>query len=251
MEQEFVDLVRSYIPEDVLFLHVGRNLGGMIELKDGTLMSLSGAGRAISADGGVTWGEPEPICDENGMQLEEGLVSLFPPHTGWQFTGISQYHPIGRPFSLTWQGGNTGQAAVPIAARPDRVADGRKDNPTIDEWFDVSAFEPHFKPPDPENPGSFLPEEGNAGRNILRSPGFALTDIGINKNFYWGPENRYRVQFRAELFNSFNTANFGVPQGAGALGGGAVQIGTNPNAARINRTAGPVRQVQFALKFYY
>ena len=170
---------------------------------------------------------------------------------GWQFTAISQYHPIGRPFSLTWQGGNTGPASIPIASRPDRVADGRKDNPTIDEWFDVSAFEPHFKPPDPDNPGSFLPEEGNAGRNILRSPGFALTDIGINKNFYWGPENRYRVQFRAELFNSFNTPNFGVPQGAGALGGGAVQIGTNPNAARISRTAGPVRQVQFALKFYY
>ena len=88
MEQEFVDQVRSYLPEDVLFLHVGRNLGGMIELKDGTLMSLSGAGRAISPDGGVTWTEPEPICDEEGRQLEEGLVSLFPPHTGWQFTGI-------------------------------------------------------------------------------------------------------------------------------------------------------------------
>ena len=51
-------------------------------------MSLSAAGRSISPDGGVTWTEPEPICGEEGRPLEEGLVSLFPPHTGWQFTGI-------------------------------------------------------------------------------------------------------------------------------------------------------------------
>jgi hypothetical protein len=88
MDQEFVKQVRSYVPEDALFLHVGRNLGGMIELKDGTLMSLSAAGRSISPDGGVTWTEPEPICGEEGRPLEEGLVSLFPPRTGWQFTGI-------------------------------------------------------------------------------------------------------------------------------------------------------------------
>ena len=169
---------------------------------------------------------------------------------GWQLTAISQYQS-GRAYSVAWQGGNTGAPNIPIAARPDRIRDGRKDNPTIEEWFDVSAFEPHMKPPNPDAPGTFLPEEGNAGRNILRGPSIAISDIGINKNFYWGPENRYRLQFRAELFNAFNTPVFGSPQGASPQGGGTVQIGTNPNAARINRTAGPTRQVQFALKLYY
>ena len=88
MDQEFVKQIRSYIPEDVLFLHIGLNLGGMIELKDGTLLSVAGAGRSISRDGGETWTEREPIYDVEGRQLEGGLVSLFPPHTGWQFKGI-------------------------------------------------------------------------------------------------------------------------------------------------------------------
>ena len=34
-------------------------------------------------------------------------------------------------------------------------------------------------------------------------------DIGIMKNFAF--RERYRVQFRAEMFNAFNRANFGIP----------------------------------------
>ncbi len=158
---------------------------------------------------------------------------------GWQVSAIGQYQS-GRVFNVTWAGGNTGAGPISIAARPDRVKDGSKDNPTPEEWFDTSAFAPHMKPPNPDNPGFFLPEEGDAGRNFLRSDGLNNWDIGINKNFYWGENDHYRVQFRAEMFNAFNTPRFGQP---------VTQLGT-PNAGRVF-SAGPARQVQFALKFYY
>lgn len=52
---------------------------------------------------------------------------------------------------------------------------------------------------------------GNAGRNILRSDGLNLVDFGIIKNTRLS-EN-VRIQFRADMFNSFNSRNFGIPNG--------------------------------------
>ncbi len=52
------------------------------------------------------------------------------------------------------------------------------------------------------NRGRFLFSEGNTGRNILRADGMHNWDIGFMKNWYWA--ERYRVQFRAEMFNIFN-----------------------------------------------
>jgi hypothetical protein len=53
---------------------------------------------------------------------------------------------------------------------------------------------------------------GNAGRNILRSDGLNLVDFGIIKNTRLS-EN-VRIQLRADMFNSFNSRNFGIPNGA-------------------------------------
>lgn len=50
---------------------------------------------------------------------------------------------------------------------------------------------------------------GNAGRNILRADGVRLVDLGIIKNTRL-TEN-VRVQLRADLFNSLNSRNFGIP----------------------------------------
>ena len=171
------------------------------------------------------------------LKSSSGLVNAV--LGGWQISSIGQYQS-GSPFSVTWLGGNTGAGQIPIASRPDRIKDGRKDNPTVEEWFDTAAFVAHEKEPDPNNPGFYLPSEGNAGRNILRADGIANWDLGLNKNFYWGEGDHYRLQFRAEMFNAFNTPRFGAP---------SAQLGT-PNAGRIF-SAGPSRQIQFALKFYY
>jgi hypothetical protein len=60
------------------------------------------------------------------------------------------------------------------------------------------------------NPAAFaLPgvgQFGNLGRGAIRSPGIANVDFSFNKN--WRLRERYGFQFRLEMFNVFNHANF-------------------------------------------
>ena len=74
---------------------------------------------------------------------------------------------------------------------------------------------------------------GNAGRNILRSDGLNLVDFGIMKNTRLSSEN-FRIQLRADMFNSFNSRNFGVPIGAWNSGANFLnQWATNGGNRRI------------------
>ncbi len=73
---------------------------------------------------------------------------------------------------------------------------------------------------------------GNAGRNILRSDGLNLVDFGIIKNTRLS-EN-VRIQLRADMFNSFNSRNFGIPNGAFNSGANFLnQWATNGGNRRI------------------
>lgn len=113
--------------------------------------------------------------------------------------------------------------------RPNRIADGNlpSSERTIDRWFDTSAFvaQPQF---------TF----GNSGRGILIGPGSFTTNLNIQRNFPIG--ERYRLQFRTEMYNAFNRANFGNPNTA---------IG-NALVGQISSTA-EARTMQMALKFYF
>src|SRR6202043_945355 len=73
-------------------------------------------------------------------------------------------------------------------------------NPTIDHWFDDTAF---------RAPARYT--YGNAGRNILVGPGTEQFDLSAFKNFYFGKEQAHRVQFRAEAFNALNRPQFNNP----------------------------------------
>jgi hypothetical protein len=73
---------------------------------------------------------------------------------------------------------------------------------------------------------------GNAGRNILRSDGLNLVDFGIIKNTRLS-EN-VRIQFRADMFNSLNSRNFGIPNGVITSGANFLnQWATNGGNRRI------------------
>jgi hypothetical protein len=50
---------------------------------------------------------------------------------------------------------------------------------------------------------------GNAGRNILRADGIRLIDFGVIKNTR--VTESVRFQLRADIFNSLNGRNFGIP----------------------------------------
>ena len=113
--------------------------------------------------------------------------------------------------------------------RPNRLRDGNlpSDERSIDQWFDLGAFAPSQQ-------FTF----GNAGRGILVGPGNFNVDLGVQRIFPLG-ESR-RLQFRWEMFNAFNRANFNPPNAA---------IG-NPQAGQISGTA-PARIMQLALKLSF
>jgi len=95
---------------------------------------------------------------------------------------------------------------------------------------------------------------GDMGRNMIIGPGFSNTDFSILKTTKL-TEN-LRVQFRAEIFDLFNHANFGQP---GRIAGINPAIPSQPSTTFgvITNTrfptgdSGSSRQMQFALKFLF
>lgn len=156
--------------------------------------------------------------------LDQGGVANF-ILGGWQTNGIATLQ-TGLPFTPTLQTSTTNCCA----SRPDRLRSGElpSGQQSIDRWFDVTAF---------VTPAPFT--FGNAGRNILFSPGRVNFDISVFKDF--PVREQARFQFRAEAFNIFNHAQFGYPN---------TSIG-NAQAGVISSTLGNPRQVQMALRFQF
>ena len=142
----------------------------------------------------------------------------------WRLSVITQASS-GVPFTPT-QIGNSQQGAP---TRPDRIAVGEAATPSVDRWFDPSAF-------------SVVPLDafryGNSGRNILSAPGYLNFDAAIEKDVIVG-EGR-SLQLRGEFFNALNRANFGPPAAA-----------VDQPTAGIISSAASGRQVQLGLKFLF
>jgi hypothetical protein len=119
-----------------------------------------------------------------------------------------------------------------LTNRPDAICDPNDNAPhTVDQWFNTACFVRRAVPDTGTRPG-------NAGRNTVRGPGFARTDLSLFKNIdLSGP---HRVQVRIEAFNLFNQTRFGQPGN---------QIST-ANFGRII-TSDDGRIMQLALKYSF
>ena len=105
----------------------------------------------------------------------------------------------------------------------------------MDRWFDPSAFVATRS-----SAGvGFVPNQiyGNSGVGIVRGPGQLNLDFNLAKDI--PVKERVSAQFRTEIFNAFNHANFGVP--GVQIGAGFGQI-VNASDARI---------IQFGLKLLF
>ena len=73
---------------------------------------------------------------------------------------------------------------------------------------------------------------GNAPRNMLRGPKFVSTDLSLMKNVPLGGTAQFQI--RAEIFNVFNTVNYGNPARHSAPRRSAALLGGNdaPGATR-------------------
>lgn len=145
----------------------------------------------------------------------------------WQLNGIAFYRS-GIPFNLSVPGdiANTGNTSY---MRPNYIGgDVKLSNPTPARWFNASAF---------AIPPSFT--FGTLGRHVLRADGVQNYDFSIFRQFPV-TENK-RLEFRAEMFNAFNTPVYGTPNGTI----------TSVNFGKVTDTANQARQIQLALKFLF
>jgi hypothetical protein len=93
---------------------------------------------------------------------------------------------------------------------------------------------------------------GNAGRNILIGPGLSNLDFSLFKNnSIKRISENFNVQFRAEVFNILNRANFDVP--AQDTNTQIFDSTGAPNgvAGQLTSTTTTARQIQFALKLVW
>ncbi|MEP7271302.1 MAG: TonB-dependent receptor, partial [Acidobacteriota bacterium] len=118
---------------------------------------------------------------------------------GWQVTGI---HAVqgGLGLTATLGGGSVLNIGGERRARPNLLGDPvlSDSQQTLARWFNTDAFSPAFNP----SPQAF----GTAGVGIMRGPDSINFDFNLAKNFR--VTERVRFQFRTELFNVFNHANF-------------------------------------------
>jgi hypothetical protein len=92
---------------------------------------------------------------------------------------------------------------------------------------------------------------GTAGRDMLRGPGFGELDFSVVKDTKLGLLGESgALQFRAEIFNITNHANFSLPNRVTYAGNTSVQSPTS-TAGVISTTSGTSRQVQLALKVLF
>ncbi|MFN2532937.1 MAG: carboxypeptidase regulatory-like domain-containing protein [Pyrinomonadaceae bacterium] len=153
---------------------------------------------------------------------------------GWRLSGITNLQS-GSPFSIL-DTSDPGLDGTPDNDRPDvlrnpNLPSGQR---TPERWFDTGAFVRFVA-----NANRATPAFGTEGRNILFTDGIINFDAGLSKDISLG-ENR-RLEFRWEVFNIFNHANFGVP----------INDLNASNFGRVLRTSTPERQMQFGLKFIF
>src|SRR6266850_703492 len=82
--------------------------------------------------------------------------------------------------------------------RPNQLGPATVDNPTVDRWFDITAFAPQD-----------LGKPGNAKRNSVLGPGYKKVDLSFFKDFPL--HRRVTAQARVEVFNLFDWPFFALP----------------------------------------
>jgi hypothetical protein len=167
---------------------------------------------------------------------------------GWAVSGITTFQS-GFPIRITSQDDTELQSSFDFETpgEPNLVAPFKKLNPRgpgnlgfDPNSFNSSTCDPTIPGDCSANPGAVtLGTIGNAPRTICCGPGINNWEIGFQKVIPLS--ERTRMEFRGELFNAFNHAQFFQPDGNTTDG---------TDFGRVKRARDP-RLVQFALKLYF
>ena len=102
LNRQFLNQVRSCIPDEARFAHIGSipHGAGLLELTDGNLVSISSGSRSISKDGGSTWRAPEPVIDVDGNSMDCAMSHLLRLKSGG-IGGFYDRSEVDKPYGLS------------------------------------------------------------------------------------------------------------------------------------------------------
>jgi hypothetical protein len=162
----------------------------------------------------------------------------------WTFTGIHTLQS-GAPFTV-YMGDDVAQDGVSGGQQHGMLQPGAqvtRDHANradmIAKFFNTDAFIPTNQVPR----GLY----GDSGRNIISGPGFSNTDFSAIKDFRM--TERFRLQFRSEFFNVFNQVRLGCVDTTWGCSDPVATV--NSGSFGQIRSAGPAREIQFALKLLW
>jgi len=181
----------------------------------------------------LPFGKGQPI----GNNLEGWSNALV---SGWSVNSIVTIQS-GFPFTpqLSYNPSNNGDTRNPVRpfVNPDFSGTVILGKPS--QWFNPNAF---LAPP--ANSGFY----GNLGRDTLIGPGLGTWDFSAFKTTTL--HERLALQYRAEIFNLLNRANFNTPNLI-TFTSSTSGTKTSGTAGAITSTSTTSRQIQFGLKLIW
>ena len=155
---------------------------------------------------------------------------------GWTVNSIVTLQG-GFPFTpqLSYNPSNNGDTRNPVRPFVNPAFTGPVILGNPNQWFNPAAF---LAPP---TASGFY---GNLGRDTLEGPGLATWDFSVLKDTPL--REGLNLQFRAEMFNLLNRANFNTPNSVLFT-----PSGVSPTAGVITSTSTTSRQIQFGLKLLW
>ena len=156
--------------------------------------------------------------------------------SGWTLNGITTLQS-GFPLTpeLSFNPSNNGDTRNPVRPSLNPAFKGPVILGLPNEYFNPNAFIVPVS-------GTY----GNVGRNVLIGPGLKDVDISLLKDTPLS--EKMKLEFRAEFFNLFNTANFNTPNPVVFTSAASAPSST---AGVITSTSTTSRQIQFGLKLIW
>ena len=166
-----------------------------------------------------------------GSNMNKGVDAVV---GGWTVSPILSWH-TGFPMAM-YNNGNDPTGTLSGGIRPDcngtNQIYGRRDA-TAAQGGGFLWFNPANYTNDTSGFGTCAPQLSG-----LRGPGYYNWDISLQKNFQL--TERFRLQFRSDFLNAFNTVNLAAPNTT-----------VETSTTGVIQASQPARNIQFALKLYF
>ncbi|HEX4346291.1 MAG TPA: hypothetical protein VHZ73_01900, partial [Vicinamibacterales bacterium] len=234
--------------------HGGLSVRGVYTLAsamdDGDSLNATAAANAVALLSNpynpmADWGPATyDVRNAGSINVIYGLPFHGPVAGGWTVNSVVTLQS-GFPLTpqLSYNPSNNGDTRNPVRPFLNPAFTGNVVTGNPAQWFNPNAF---IYPT--SNSGFY----GDVGRDTYRGPGLATWDFSAIKNASLG--GRRSLQFRIEVFNLLNRANFNTPNLIVAV----LQAAPNATIPQVSPTAGQVtststsaRQIQLGVKLLF